>query len=277
MYQLVLAVIVVLLGALPAAAQYNVAPTTCTAGQYLLYDGTTWNCTAPSVFPSGMVAPFKITCPTGWTEETAARGRAIVGLPLSGTMGGTVGAALTDLQDKSVSLTHAGAAVADHAAHTHSVTSNVAVADHASHTHSVTSNVSVNDHASHTHTYNTVIAHTHGLSFARGATTGSVTTTQGFTSSTDTSSTAITDVTNSTGSASGTTAGPGATLTHTTNNPAVVSAGPDATQTHNVTNNAVVSGNPSATLTHAVTQPNAHTVATSDILSTIQYRMCSKD
>lgn len=34
---------------------------------------------------------------------------------------------------------HAGAAVADHAAHTHSVTSNVAVADHASHTHTTAS------------------------------------------------------------------------------------------------------------------------------------------
>lgn len=34
---------------------------------------------------------------------------------------------------------HAGAAVADHAAHTHSVTSNVAVGDHASHTHTTAS------------------------------------------------------------------------------------------------------------------------------------------
>lgn len=34
---------------------------------------------------------------------------------------------------------HSGTAVADHAAHTHSVTSNVAVADHASHTHSAAS------------------------------------------------------------------------------------------------------------------------------------------
>lgn len=37
------------------------------------------------------------------------------------------------------SLTHAGTAIADHAAHTHSVTSNVTVADHASHTHTTAS------------------------------------------------------------------------------------------------------------------------------------------
>lgn len=45
----------------------------------------------------------------------------------------------------------------------------------------------------------TVINHTHGLSFARGATTGAVKTTQGFTSSSDTSSTAITEVTDNPG------------------------------------------------------------------------------
>ena len=210
MFRVIGLVLAVLLAASPAWSQYNVAPTTCTGGQYLSHDGTTWNCTAPTaVLPSGMVAHFTGACPTGWTEIAAARGRVIVGLPASGTSAGTVGTALTDLQNKSVSLTHTGTAV--------------------------------DDHASHIHTYTTVIAHTHGLSFARGATTGGATTTQGFTSSTDTSSTAITNVTNSTGSASGTTAGP------------------------------------DATLTHSVTQPSAHAVVTSDTISYIQYRACSKD
>lgn len=74
----------------------------------------------------------------------------------------------------------------------------------------------VADHASHTHTYTQVVNHTHGLSFARGATTGPNTTTQGFTSASDASSTKITDVTDNPGGgvATGTTAGPGATLTH---------------------------------------------------------------
>lgn len=39
-------------------------------------------------------------CPAGFTEFTGARGRVIVGLPLSGTNQGTVGTALTDLQNK---------------------------------------------------------------------------------------------------------------------------------------------------------------------------------
>ena len=77
--------------------------------------------------------------------------------------------------------------------------------------------------ATHTHPYTQVVNHTHGLSFARGATTGGATTTQGFTTSTDTSSTAITDVTNNPGGgvASGTTSGTsGGTPTGTNSAPA---------------------------------------------------------
>lgn len=40
---------------------------------------------------------------------------------------------------------HAGSAVADHASHTHSVTSNVAVADHANHTHDLASSLATPD------------------------------------------------------------------------------------------------------------------------------------
>lgn len=150
-------------------------------------------------------------------------------------------------------------AVADHAAHTHDVTSNVSVNDHASHTHSVTSNVSVDNHASHTHTYTDVVNHKHTFStMFRTATTGADTTQIAVTA--DTSSTK--DVTNfsdnpSGGVATGTTAGPSATLTHTTNNPAVTSAGPSATLTHTVNNPAVTSGNPSATLSHTFSGSSA--------------------
>jgi hypothetical protein len=38
-------------------------------------------------------------CPGGFAEDTTARGRFIVAAPASGTVGGTVGVALTDLQD----------------------------------------------------------------------------------------------------------------------------------------------------------------------------------
>lgn len=158
---------------------------------------------------------------------------------------------------------HAGTAVQDHAAHTHSVTSNVSVNDHAAHTHSVTSNVSVDNHASHTHTYTDVPNHVHGVStILRTATTGSDATQ--VTNAQDTSSTK--DTTRKTdnpdgGVATGTTAGPSATLTHTTNNPAVTSGNPSATLTHTANNPAVTSGNPSATLTHSVTQPSDHTLS----------------
>lgn len=53
--------------------------------------------------PSGAVMFFNSTvCPSGWSELTSARGRYIVGLPLSGTLGGTAGTALTNLENRSV-------------------------------------------------------------------------------------------------------------------------------------------------------------------------------
>jgi hypothetical protein len=124
---------------------------------------------------------------------------------------------------------HAGAAVADHAAHTHSVTSNVAVADHASHTHNYT------DVPNHTHPHN-----------IQGGTTAATTGTNVMASTATGGSARAMAVATSNptgGVAAGTTAGPGAALTHA------------------VTNNAVTSGNPSATLTHAVTQPSDHTMS----------------
>ena len=124
---------------------------------------------------------------------------------------------------------HAGTAVADHAAHTHSVTSNVTVADHASHTHTYT------DVPNHTHPYNV-------QGSATPATTGGNVVTS--TATGGSSRTAAIATSNPSGGvATGTTAGPGAVLTHTP------------------TNNAVTSGNPSATLTHSVTQPSAHTMS----------------
>lgn len=124
---------------------------------------------------------------------------------------------------------HSGAAVADHAAHTHAVTSNVAVADHASHTHTYT------DVPNHTHPHN-----------IQGGTTGATTGTNVMASTaTGGSSRAMAVATsNPTGGvATGTTAGPNAALAHS------------------VTNNAVTSGNPSATLSHSVTQPSDHTLS----------------
>ncbi|HUS29708.1 MAG TPA: hypothetical protein VMZ53_14490 [Kofleriaceae bacterium] len=51
--------------------------------------------------PTGAVMMFDLdTCPAGWTALDAARGRAIVGVPAGGTRGGTVGTALSDVEDR---------------------------------------------------------------------------------------------------------------------------------------------------------------------------------
>jgi len=72
-------------------------------------------------FPAGAVAYFDLaTCPSGWSELTAARGRTIVGVPLGGTVGGTQESPLSDLEARqhvhsySASVTTTAAGVHDH-------------------------------------------------------------------------------------------------------------------------------------------------------------------
>jgi len=51
--------------------------------------------------PSGAVMAFNLSsCPTGWSEFTQARGRYIVGLPSGGTLGGTAGTILSNLENR---------------------------------------------------------------------------------------------------------------------------------------------------------------------------------
>jgi hypothetical protein len=53
------------------------------------------------IVPPGTVVFYDgETCPTGWEELEAARGRYIVGLSEGGTLGGTAGTALIDLEDR---------------------------------------------------------------------------------------------------------------------------------------------------------------------------------
>ncbi|MBI4395653.1 MAG: hypothetical protein HY548_01065, partial [Elusimicrobia bacterium] len=82
-----------------------------------------------ALIPAGAVMFFNlVACPAGWTELTVARGRYIVGLPLSGTLAGTQGTALSNLQNRAVgshdhaipSLSHSHGH--DNAQHLHGIT-----------------------------------------------------------------------------------------------------------------------------------------------------------
>jgi hypothetical protein len=66
---------------------------------------------------SGLIGYFATsTCPTGWSEVTAARGRYIVGLPASGSVSSTVGTALSNSENRAVGQhTH----TASDSGHTH--------------------------------------------------------------------------------------------------------------------------------------------------------------
>lgn len=55
------------------------------------------------IVPSGQVAFFNLSnCPSGWTEATSARGRYVVGKPSGGTLAGTAGTALSNLENRPV-------------------------------------------------------------------------------------------------------------------------------------------------------------------------------
>ena len=208
--------------------------------------------------PAGVIvmwAGLLANIPTGWAlcdgqaGTPDLRDRFIKG---AGTDPGATGGAATHSHADHSQLNHSGAAVGDHtytpagtnsggavSAHT-----GAAVADHAAHTHG-SGSIAVADHASHTHTYSQVPNHVHPLATGTGATgnfsqvIGTIDTSSGGTGGTPTQS------------ALGTLSGnpSGGVATGTTN-------GPSATMTHSVSGN---TGNPSAALSHAVTQPNDHT------------------
>jgi hypothetical protein len=66
------------------------------------------------VSTGGIIAIDSGTCPSGFTELTSARGRFLVGTPSGGTLAGTAGSAMTDLQNPSVTPTFNGSALATH-------------------------------------------------------------------------------------------------------------------------------------------------------------------
>jgi hypothetical protein len=110
--------------------------------------------------PPGAVMFFDLpACPTGWSPLDEARGRAIVGVPTGGTLGGTVGATpLADLEDRA--HTHvvdpAAATTSTDGAHTHSVDPGVVNSSFVdlSHTHAINPpSTTTGSSGAHTHAW----------------------------------------------------------------------------------------------------------------------------
>ncbi|MEK9143391.1 MAG: hypothetical protein AAB481_02070, partial [Patescibacteria group bacterium] len=94
-------------------------------------DGTAQAAAASGGVPATGVMFFNAaSCPTGWTELTAARGMTMVGLPAAGTLAGTVGTAFTNLENRT--HTHTGPS------HTHTGPS---------HSHSISSQYNAESHS----------------------------------------------------------------------------------------------------------------------------------
>ena len=78
---------------------------------YSTFGGDIFDLTGGGGLPSGAVMFFNLaSCPSGWSELMSAQGRYVVGKPASGTLGGTAGTPLSNLENRAVGK------------HTHSVT-----------------------------------------------------------------------------------------------------------------------------------------------------------
>lgn len=153
----------------------------------IYFEGLPLNSGGGGGLPSGaIILIISGTCPSGYAEETNLNGRTLIGTLAANADVGTTGGA-----DTVTPSTHTGAAVGDH--------------------------------ASHTHTYTDVIAHTHVVT-SQTATTGSATSYEHGTLDTSSAEAEVTEVTGSTGVATGTTAGPSAALTHAVTQPATHAA-----------------------------------------------------
>mgnify|MGYP001421715210 CR=1 FL=1 len=146
---------------LALATSYRL-PQSCAAGQVPVSDGAGgWTCQSP--IPAGTIAFYAQTiCPAGWSEVTALRGRAVVGLPAGGMVSATVGTALPNQGARTATLS-----VANLPAHTHDVDPAAVAASMAGdHSHSV-------DPAAVAATTNSGGAHTHTVTGGGGASGGS--------------------------------------------------------------------------------------------------------
>ena len=87
-------------GTIKATGNISTSGTLTATGDVCSNGGT--NCLSSGT-PSGAIMFFNLaSCPSGWTELTAARGRYLVGLTSGGTLAGTAGTALTNLENRAV-------------------------------------------------------------------------------------------------------------------------------------------------------------------------------
>ena len=80
-----------------------------TGGNHLNYTaaaGMSCGTSGAGSLPAGIIVFTAGACPATWTEYAAAQGFAVVGLVAGGTAAGTVGTALTNLQDKTHAHTY---------------------------------------------------------------------------------------------------------------------------------------------------------------------------
>lgn len=175
-------------------------PATCTTGAGFWLTTTTatkfYSCTATNTWtehdpaasdglPAGAIVLVDSgACPSGYTEQTGLNGRTLIGTLNANADVGTTGGA-----DTITPNAHTGTVVADH--------------------------------ASHTHTYTDVVNHVH-IYTSQTATTGSVSSYEhGAIDTSSAAAEASISTNNPTGGvATGTTAGPSATLTHSVTQPA---------------------------------------------------------
>lgn len=125
------------------------------------------------------------------------------------------------------------------------------------------SGVAINDHASHTHTYTQVPNHVHVQNVNTG-TTGSQNGYGVDTSTTGSTATGISTANPTGGVATGTTAGPSATLTHTVSNNGTFSGSALSTHTHDTT---ATGTNSTPTFTGSALGTHSHTITPTGTIS----------
>jgi hypothetical protein len=173
---------------LPSACQVGAIyyKTGTNAGLYACNAADTWTAVGGAQQPgggepAGIVVLSLSTCATGYSEVASVSGKTVIGtVAASGDVTTTGG-----FDSITPAGNNTGAAVADH--------------------------------ASHTHTYNQVIAHTHTIPV--GATDDTAAPFDRADAGTNASGANATTASGSTGVATGTTAGPSATLTHSVTQP----------------------------------------------------------